>query len=70
MLRTAQQPCCRVVRIVTSTIKEHPNPQRNADFLRLARRFFPVFLILSPTLGMNVDGFGFFVAVVFRGLGT
>ena len=68
MLRPTQQPSRRVVRIIPSAIKEHPNPQRDPDFLRFARRFFPVFLIFRPTLGVNIDGFGFFVAVVFRGV--
>lgn len=68
MLRPTQQPCRRVIRIIPSAIKEHPNPQRDPDFLRFAGGFFPVFLILSPTLGMTIDGSGFFVAVVFRGV--
>ena len=68
MLRPTQQPSRRVIRIVPSAIKEHSNPQRDPDFLRFARRFFPVFLILRQTLGVDVDGFGFFVAVVFRGV--
>jgi hypothetical protein len=66
MLSTAQQPRSRVVRIVACAIKENPDPQRNAYFLRLARGLFPVFLILGPMLGVQVDGFGLFVAVVFR----
>ena len=68
MLRPTQQPCRRVIRIVPSAIKEHPNPQRDSNFLRLRRRFFPVFLILRPALGVNIDGLGFFVAVAFRGV--
>lgn len=68
MLRPTQQSSRRVIRIVPSAIKEHPNPQRDPDFLRFARRFFSVLLILRPTLGVDVDGFGFFVAVVFRGV--
>ncbi len=70
MLRPTQQSSRRVIRIIPSAIKENSNPQRNPDFLRFARRFFPVLLIFRPTLGVNIDGFGFFVAVVFRGLGT
>lgn len=70
MLRTTQQPSCRVIRIISSAIKEHTNPQRDADFLRLGCGFFPVFFVFRPALGVDIDGFGFFVAIVFRGLGT
>jgi len=66
MLSATQQPRSRVVRIVARAIKEHPDPQRNPDFLRLARGLFPMLLILRPMLGVYVDGFGFFVAIVFR----
>jgi hypothetical protein len=68
-MRTTDQACGSITCVVACAIEEHPNPQSDPDFLRFTRWLFPVLLILSPTLGMNIDGFGFCVAMVFWWVG-
>lgn len=70
MLRSTQQPSRCVIRIIPCAIKEHADPQRDADFLGFWRWLFAVLFVFRPALGVDVDGFGFGVAMVFRGLGT
>jgi len=70
MMSAAQKSGRSVVGIIPRTIEEHSDPQGYADFFRRTLRLFPVFLILRPTLGMNIDGFGACVAEMFRRVGN